>query len=213
MARDIILFDLDGTLADCSHRLHHITTPEYVVGSGPIPEGTKKNWKAFFADCYADKPIEHAIQVANALAAHGFLIWITSGRSDEVRAETEEWLAQHRVDYHHLIMRKAGDHTDDGLLKPSWLEDGTIDKERVLLAFDDRNRVVEACAKAAYESIRPPMDYEEPEVLWPNCQTYYQADDYRKAAKAALSTPEFQEWLKMEKIRHGVRVLNAGGKK
>jgi hypothetical protein len=34
-------------------------------------------------------------------------------------------------------MRKEGDFTDDGLLKLSWLEDGTIPRERVLLALDD----------------------------------------------------------------------------
>lgn len=132
MTKNIILFDLDGTLADCEHRIHHITKKH------------PKDWKQFFADCYADKPIAHAIQVVNALAASGFIIYITSGRSDEVRDETEEWLAQHRVDYDRLIMRKAGDFTDDGILKPSWLEDGTIEKDRVLLAFDDRNRVVES---------------------------------------------------------------------
>jgi len=41
-------------------------------------------------------------------------------------------------------MRSVGDHTDDGVLKPSWLSDGTIPRERVHLAIDDRNRVVKA---------------------------------------------------------------------
>lgn len=129
--KNIILFDLDGTLADCQHRIHHIT------------EG-KKNWKEFFKACPLDAPIKHAIMVLNALSANGYSIYITSGRSDEVRVETEVWLSHNNVYYDRLIMRKAGDYTDDGLLKPSWLTDGTIPKENVLCAFDDRARVVKA---------------------------------------------------------------------
>ena len=41
-------------------------------------------------------------------------------------------------------MRRAGDYTDDGVLKPNWLGDGTIHRERVLCAIDDRSRVVPA---------------------------------------------------------------------
>lgn len=132
MNKDIILFDLDGTLADCTHRQHHLRS-----------EG-QKNWKQFFKECHLDTPIEHAIRVLHSLRANGYQIWITSGRSDEVRAETEEWLAAYDIDYDRLIMRRAGDHTDDGTLKPSWLENGTIPKDQVLCAFDDRNRVVKA---------------------------------------------------------------------
>jgi hypothetical protein len=40
MATRCYLFDLDGTLADCTHRLHR-----------------RKHWRAFFAACTADSPI------------------------------------------------------------------------------------------------------------------------------------------------------------
>jgi phosphoglycolate phosphatase-like HAD superfamily hydrolase len=127
----IILCDLDGTLADCQHRIHHIMEKP-------------KDWNTFFAACGDDEPIQHVIDFVNSLDRNLVEVWITSGRSDECRAETEKWLAAFGVRYDRLIMRKAGDFTDDGILKPSWLTDGTIPPERVLLALDDRNRVVKA---------------------------------------------------------------------
>lgn len=129
--KKIILCDLDGTLADCNHRIHHILK-------------SPKDWRSFFAGCADDMPIQHLIDLIKGIDRTKIEIWITSGRSDECRLETEAWLHQFGVSYDRLIMRKSGDFTDDGILKPSWLTDGTIPRERVLLALDDRNRVVKA---------------------------------------------------------------------
>ena len=41
------------------------------------------------------------------------------------------------------LMRRAGDFTPDDVLKRTWLNDGTIDKARVLCAYDDRAKVVQ----------------------------------------------------------------------
>lgn len=132
-SKDIVIFDLDGTLADCSHRIHHIQKPG-------------KDWRAFFADCHLDAPIKANIDMLHAMWGSGFDIWIVSGRSDECREATEKWLAQHLIQggdsYKHLIMRKKGDFTDDHILNPSWLKDGTIPAEEVFCVFDDRARVV-----------------------------------------------------------------------
>lgn len=132
--KKIILCDLDGTLADCHHRIHFIL-------------GTKR-WDKFFAACGDDKPIKHVIDLINAIDRKKYEVWITSARSDEVFKETVSWLDRHNVVYERLIMRKAGDHTDDGDLKPSWLEDGTIPRDRVAFSIDDRDRVVSAWRKA-----------------------------------------------------------------
>lgn len=130
--KDIIIFDLDGTLADCQHRIHNITK-------------SPKDWRAFFAACKDDSPIEHVIELLSVMRRSSeYDIWIVSGRSDECRKETEEWLKEHIGFYDVLVMRKKGDYTDDSILKPSWLEDGTIPKARVLCVFDDRDRVVKA---------------------------------------------------------------------
>lgn len=129
--KKIILCDLDGTLADCQHRIHHILKQP-------------KDWASFFADCAGDSPIQHVIDLVNSINKDVYEVWITSGRSDECKQQTVKWLYDNNVNYDNLIMRKSGDHTDDGILKPSWLSDGTIPAQRVAFALDDRNRVVKA---------------------------------------------------------------------
>lgn len=75
------IFDIDGTLADCSHRLHHIQTHP-------------KDWPAFFAGCINDAPIHHVVRLAKTLGETHEIIFV-SGRSDECRAATETWLETH----------------------------------------------------------------------------------------------------------------------
>ena len=52
------VFDLDGTLADCQHRI-------------PLMDGTDEGYRAFFAACHADAPIAHVIAVMRDLIAAG----------------------------------------------------------------------------------------------------------------------------------------------
>lgn len=50
------LFDIDGTVADVSHRLRHI-------------QKQPKDWRAFFAAVQDDLPIPHMIDLARRLRA------------------------------------------------------------------------------------------------------------------------------------------------
>lgn len=128
--REIIIVDLDGTLANLDHRIHHVS-------------GHKKDWKTFFAESHKDEPYEHILRIIRVLSG-GFNIWVVSGRSDEVREQTEAWLKTHLICPYTLVMRKAGDYTPDDTLKISWLHDGTIPRHKIFCAFDDRDRVVKA---------------------------------------------------------------------
>lgn len=145
--RPIYIFDLDGTLADIEHRLHHI-------------QGQKKDWRAFFAACVDDKPIEPVIRTFKALRKGGAEIWIWSGRSDEVMNETADWLRRHglfsnlpvwipRRAPESLRMRKAGDHRNDDVLKYEWLSEiEPPEYARLAGVFEDRTRVVEMWRRA-----------------------------------------------------------------
>ena len=138
MPDKIIIFDLDGTLADCSHRLHYIVPPVNDNGGHVF----KKDWRSYFAECENDAPILHTIELLKLLY-DTYDIWIVSGRSDECEKQTRSWLHFHlKNSFDKLIMRKAGDFTDDDKLKVSWLDDGTIPIDRVFCVFDDRTRVV-----------------------------------------------------------------------
>ena len=124
----IVAFDLDGTLANIEHRLHYI-------------KGEKKDWTGFFLASANDEPIAELIAVQRVLSVwHEVEIW--SGRSDEVREMTVEWLKRHGVSYTKLRMRKAGDYRVDWQVKEEWLLALPAHK-RPSLAFDDRQQVVD----------------------------------------------------------------------
>lgn len=125
------IFDIDGTLADCSHRLPHI-------------QKMPKDWKAFFAAVIDDAPIAHIIGLAVDLHTAGAKIVYVSGRSDECRNETLTWLGQQGLPEGRLYMRKSGDHRDDDILKAELLAELLVDGFKPVMAFDDRNRVVAA---------------------------------------------------------------------
>ncbi len=122
------VFDLDGTLADLAHRRCFV-------------ERDPKDWRAFFAACVDDAPIAHTIELLLRLWNAGNRVEIWSGRSDEVRAETEAWLAAQSIMPTLLTrMRRAGDHKPDDVLKREFLADCVV---RPTLIFDDRKRVVD----------------------------------------------------------------------
>jgi phosphoglycolate phosphatase-like HAD superfamily hydrolase len=122
------LFDLDGTLADCTHRLHHIKQP-------------RKNWDAFFAACSRDGPIPHMVELARHLARVEKTVFC-SGRSDQVRAQTQDWLTTHGLEGP-LYMRGARDKRPDYVVKGELLDRILADGWQPIMAFDDRNQVVE----------------------------------------------------------------------
>lgn len=125
------IFDIDGTIADQSHRFHHI-------------EKAPKDWRSYFAACGDDAPIMHVIELARDLFSAGAAILYVSGRSDECRAETQAWLTRHRLPPGKLYMRKAGDHRNDDILKAELLAGIRSEGYEPRMAFDDRNRVVES---------------------------------------------------------------------
>lgn len=137
MSRPLYIFDLDGTLALIEHRRHFV-------------EGDTKDWRAFFAACVDDAPNWPVIFTLQRLRSFGADCWVWSGRSDEVRAETIEWLQRHKcLDGRTLRwgnpvkMRAAGDHQPDEKLKAAWLAEMTAqDRRRLVAIFEDRDRMV-----------------------------------------------------------------------
>ncbi len=134
--KPLYIFDLDGTLALIEHRRHFV-------------ENRTNRWKEFFAACVNDVPNNPVIDTMNRLRVAGADIWIFSGRSDEVRAQTVKWLADKttfmswELDGPMLTMRMAGDYTPDDVLKKQWLDAMTSqDRARLVAVFEDRDRMV-----------------------------------------------------------------------
>lgn len=129
---DCYIFDLDGTLADLSHRLHHIKTP-----------GKPKDWRAFFANVLDDAPIPHIVELYHFVSRKKPVVFV-SGRSDEARGDTILWLVKHNFIIHAngLYMRTAGDQRPDYLVKYDLLQQLKADGWSPVMAFDDRDQVV-----------------------------------------------------------------------
>lgn len=123
------IFDIDGTLADCSHRLHLI-------------HAKPKDWRSFFSMCDGDFPIQHVIDLARSLWLADNQIVYVSGRSDECEEKTRTWLVKHGLPEAPLYMRKAGDYRADDIVKGELLDQILADDIRPVMAFDDRDRVV-----------------------------------------------------------------------
>lgn len=152
-SKNIVIFDLDGTLANIGHRLHHIDPGTRAIDdkilrtTDPLrdmnPCLKTPDWSAFYAGCVDDEPVLDIIEILFALHSTDHEIWVVSGRSDVVKEETLTWLRRHAVVPDKLIMRPANDHTPDEELKERWLKDGTIPKDEVAYVFEDRQRVVD----------------------------------------------------------------------
>ena len=136
------IFDIDGTLADARHRLHHI------LGK---PQG-EKDWDSWDAETHKDDPIIPIITIANALWAQGQHILLLTGRNERVRKQTENWLYDHDVMYDDMIMRDYGDHRDDNIVKLEKLQEYLDENPtlKVQTIFEDRRRLVVAFREAGY---------------------------------------------------------------
>ena len=136
----IYLFDIDGTLADLTHRLHFI-------------ENGRKDWDGFFAACRDDLPIAPVIETCRLLRKSGATIVLVSGRSDAIRKETVQWLNDFEVPFDALYMRKAGDHRQDDIVKAELLDHLIAkdwDDKQIVGVFEDRNQVVEMYRSKGY---------------------------------------------------------------
>lgn len=128
------LIDIDGTVANGDHRLHHI-------------QKEPKAWDDYFLACGSDTPIAHMHTVVTALSEIFSIVYV-SGRSDMVRQQTIDWLDANGFPCDALYMRKQGDHRNDDVLKIELLAQVRADGFEPIMAFDDRNRVVLAWRNA-----------------------------------------------------------------
>lgn len=135
--KDLIICDLDGTLADCTHRLHLVQKQD---GTGLKK---KPDWDAFYAGVRGDRVNAPVMAVVGAMLDTGDVIFCT-GRPERCREDTEWWLRRLGLTQHDytLLMRADGDYRADYIVKQELL-DKYIDKDRVLFVLDDRQQVVD----------------------------------------------------------------------
>ena len=127
-----VIFDIDGTIADLTHRLHYVTTKP-------------KNWPAFNKAISNDVPIWQVIEILFSLKNDGWRIILCSGRSEDSRQDTIDWLIDYGIwdKVESLYMRKSKDYRADNIIKEELLDQILIDGFVPVLVFDDRKRVVD----------------------------------------------------------------------
>ncbi len=122
----IVIFDLDGVLADNSHRL---------------PYMRRRDYTSFYSydEIMGDSTIEDGFKLLSAL--RGDDIYFVTGRPETCRRATAEWLRKNKVEFfdNHLRMRKKGDYRKSPVVKQELVE--TIFKEKEDLSpFGDEDR-------------------------------------------------------------------------
>lgn len=129
------VFDLDGTLADHSHRVHHITKHP-------------KDWDAYYAALPADPPIPHMVELVRGLFTP--VIYI-SGRRELYRMPTIDWLFRHGLPVGmppharpSLYLRPDDDRRPTEIVKVEAFCRATEDGWEPIMVFDDRTKDVEA---------------------------------------------------------------------
>ena len=142
----LIIVDIDGTVADISHREALLYRTEKMSNA---------EWKKFYAAADKDKPIPEVISVIQSLEndVHNTVVFST-GRDEEYNLLTAKWLHEHKLFYAALYMRKAGDHRDDTVVKSELLDKILKDYARAakdgVAMFEDRQRVVDMYRKRGF---------------------------------------------------------------
>jgi hypothetical protein len=116
-----IIVDLDGTL--CIHN----------------------GRSAFdFVKCVEDLPNYPLLDIVKMYGEREDVkVVIMSGRPDNYRNESENWLNSYGVKYDHFFMRREGDYRNDAIVKKEIFDAEIKDRYSVYAMFDDRKRVVE----------------------------------------------------------------------
>lgn len=116
------LVDIDGTLAHMRDK------------RGPF------DWKKVGLDDVD----EVVADIVNDLWAMGdYEVIVMSGRDAVCRDETERWLNDNGIPFHHLFMRPEGDMRKDSIVKAELFDENVRDEFDVKFVLDDRNQVVD----------------------------------------------------------------------
>ena len=130
------IFDLDGTMANISHRSPYDAS-----------------------NCNKDKPNLHVVNFAKLLHENGHTIFFFSGREDKHKAMTEEWLDKHFGKSYSLHMRETENFEKDVLLKDRLFKTHVANKYNCKAWVDDRLQI----ARYVYDMGLPLFRVGDPE--------------------------------------------------
>jgi|APFre7841882654_1041346.scaffolds.fasta_scaffold37101_3 FMN phosphatase YigB (HAD superfamily) len=140
-----VIFDIDGTLSDSSHRAEYARI---------------KDWDTFNSMAPEDPVITKIADLLRLLSADCQIVLLT-GRMEKYRGITEKWLKDSNLDFFcdHLLMRPNDDMRNDFDLKIAILENHFGSREAILkqvwFVVEDRDRVVEGMRNYGLTVLQP----------------------------------------------------------
>ena len=168
--KPILIFDLDGTLADVTIRRQLGEAAHQQAEQ--IGEDHPKSafWKAWQNpdNIWYDKPSYVADFLQELYNTDQYHVIIFSARTEKLRPETEEWLYKHGIPYNELHMRPVDDYRADATFKYELFHDMPEEKRnRVEIIFDDRQQVVDL-----WRSLSREYDFKVVQVINPKHATF-----------------------------------------
>jgi HAD superfamily, subfamily IIIB (Acid phosphatase). len=129
----VVVFDVDGTLANIDARREILTA-----------NPDKLDWKSFnlARNMEMDLPNERVIELAK-LYDTLYDIVVVSGRMENQRQVTQEWLDRYEVPHEALFLRADGDYRTDNLVKKDIMDKLVEAGYEIHLSVDDRQQVVD----------------------------------------------------------------------
>lgn len=115
-----VIYDLDGTMCNISHRNPYDAS-----------------------NCDKDTPNEHVVELCKLHHTNGHKIFFFSGREDKHKDMTKAWLDKYFGQSYELYMRESGNKEDDRLLKERLFNTHVKGKFYCRAWVDDRLRVCE----------------------------------------------------------------------
>ena len=123
--KNIILCDIDGTVANNDHRQHFL-------------EG-KKDWDGFFSELINDLPIHSIIEMVNKEHNNGKEIIFLTGRPERYRYSTTLWLKEYFNFELKILMRKDNDQNNKLIVKKEIFEENFLLNEIDYIIDNDRD--------------------------------------------------------------------------
>lgn len=129
MNKNIVVVDIDGTIAKAGERLKYLKM-------------TPPNYDKFYSSCFNDEPIQEIVDLVDNLQFKYEIVYCT-GRREEVREITEDWLKNQGLVVNKLLMRPNNDHRHDTKVKPEQLSNEGIMLQEIAFVLEDRNTMVD----------------------------------------------------------------------
>jgi len=146
---DVVVFDIDGTLADVDPFLHHLVSH---------PD-SPRDWNAFHEATIDAIPKTDVLAMHALYAQRGAYIVLLTSRPVSWEDTTSEWLWKWGIHHNELIMRPTKDRRPAEEYKLDALE-LLQEKYRITHVFDDHPEVIRICGELGIPNTKIP-GYEE----------------------------------------------------